>query len=174
MTSNPLIFCHPLLLLLSIFPHIRVFSNTSALCIRWSNYCSFSFSMSSSNEYWRFSLQRLISFVIDYFDFLAVQEIPKSLLQHHNLKSINSLMLSLLYGPTFTSIHDYSKNHGFDGRVIALLFNLVSRFVIVFLPSSKCFLISWLQSLFTVILEPRKIKSATVSIFSSSICQEVK
>ena len=82
-------------------------------------------------------------------------------------------MLSLLYGPTFTSIHDYSKNHGFDGRVIALLFNLVSRFVIVFLPSSKCFLISWLQSLFTVILEPRKIKSATVSTLSPSSCHKV-
>ena len=81
-------------------------------------------------------------------------------------------MFSLLYDPTLTSIHDYSKNHGFDGRVISLLFNMVSRFVIVFLPS-KCLLISWLQSLFTVILEPRKIKSATVSTLSLSSCHKV-
>ena len=168
MASNHLIPYHPFLLLPSIFPSIRVFSNKSALCIRWSYYWSFSFSISYSNEY-----SVLISFGIDWFYFLAVQEIPKSLLQHYSLKSINSLMLSLLYDPTLTSIHDYSKNHGFDGRVISLLFNTISRFVIVFLPSSKCLLISWLQSLFTVILEPRKIKSATVSTLSLSSYHKV-
>ena len=131
-------------------------------------YWSFSFNLSSSNEY-----SGLISFLIDCLDLLAVEGTLESLLQHYSLKSINSLMLSLLYDPTLTSIHDYSKNHGFDGRVISLLFNTISRFVIVFLPSSKCLLISWLQSLFTVILEPRKIKSATVSTFSPSVCCEV-
>ena len=95
------------------------------------------------------------------------------------LESINSLVLSLLCGSTLTSIHDYWKNHSFDyiqtfvGKVISLLFNTLSRFVIVFLPKSKCLLISWLQSLTTVILDPKKIKSVTVSIVSPSIYHEV-
>ena len=102
--SNHLILYHPLLLLPSVFPSIRVFSNESVLPIRWPKYWSFSFSISPSNEY-----SGLISFRIDWFDLLAVQGTLKSLLQHHS-----SLVLSLLYGPTLTSIHDYWKNHSFD------------------------------------------------------------
>ena len=107
MPSNYLILCHPILLLPSIFPSIRVFSNELPLRIRWPKYWSFSFS--PSNEY-----SRLISFRIDWFDLLAVQGTLKSLLQHHSSKSISSSVLSLLYGPTLTSIPDYWKNHSFD------------------------------------------------------------
>ena len=113
MPSNHLILCHPLLLLPSIFPSIRVFSNELALRIRWPKYWrfsfSFSFSISPSNEY-----SGLISFRMDWFDLLAAQGTLKSLLQHHSFKSINSLTLSFLYGPALTSIHDYWKNHSFD------------------------------------------------------------
>ena len=108
MSSSHLILCHPLLLLPSIFPSIRVFSSESALLIRWPKYWSFSFSICPSNEY-----SGLISFRIDWFD-LAVQGTLKSLLQHHTFKSINSLALSFLYSPTLTSIHDYWKNHSLD------------------------------------------------------------
>ena len=107
MPSNHLILCHPLLLLPSVFPSIRVFSNESALCNKWPNYWSFSFSISPFSEY-----SELISFRIDWFDLLAVQGILKSLLQHQ-FKSINSSLLSLLYGPTLTSTHDYWKIHSF-------------------------------------------------------------
>ena len=107
MPSSHLILCHPLLLLPSIFPSIRVFSKESALRIRWPKYWSFSISL--SNEY-----SGLISFRIDWFDLLAVQGTLKSLLQHHSLKSINSSALSCLYSPTLTSISDYWKNHSFD------------------------------------------------------------
>ena len=109
MSSNHLILCFPLLLLPSIFPTIRVLCSESALCIRWPKYWSFSFSISPSNKY-----SGLIFFRIDYFDLLAVQEILKSLLQHPNSKSIYSLVLSLLYGSTLISVHDYCKNHSFD------------------------------------------------------------
>ena len=109
MRSNHLILCHPLLLLPSIFPSIRVFSNESVLCIRWPKYWSFSFSISPSNEY-----SGLISFRVDWLDLLAVQGTLKSLLQYHSSKSINSFMLSFLYSPTLTSIHDHWKNHSFD------------------------------------------------------------
>ena len=109
MPSKHLILCYPLLLLPSIFPSIRVFSNESVLHIRWLKYWSFSFSISTSNEY-----SGLISFRIDWLDLLAVQEILKSLLQHPNSKSIYSLVLSLLYGSTLISVHDYCKNHSFD------------------------------------------------------------
>ena len=104
MPSNHLILCHPLLLLPSVFPSIRIFSSESALRIRWPKYWSFSFSISPSNEY-----SVLISFRIDWFDLLAVQGTCKSLLQHHSSKSINSSALSFLYGPTLTFIHDYWK-----------------------------------------------------------------
>ena len=104
MSSNHHVFCHPLFLLPSIFPSIRVFSNESALHIRWPKYWSFGFSISHTNEY-----SGLISFKIDWFDLLAIQGILKSLLQHHSSKSIHSLVLSLLYGPALTSIHDYWK-----------------------------------------------------------------
>ena len=111
MPSSHLILCHPLLLLPSIFPSTRVFSNESALRIRWPKYWSFSFSISPSNEY-----SGLISFRIDWLDLRAVQGTLKSLLQHHSsqFKSIDSSALSFLYGPTLTSIHDQWKNHSLD------------------------------------------------------------
>ena len=107
MPYNCLILCHPLLLLPSIFPSIRVFSSESVLCIRWPKYWSLSFSISSSNEY-----SGLISFRMDWLDLLAVQVTLKSLLQQ--FKSINSSALSLLHSSTLTSIHDHRKNHGLD------------------------------------------------------------
>jgi len=109
MPSNNLILCRPLLLLPSIFPSIRVFSNESVLCIRWPKYWSFSFSISPSNEY-----SGLIFFRMDWLDLLAVQGTLKSLLQHRSSSNINSSVLSLLYGPILTSIHDYWKKHSFD------------------------------------------------------------
>ena len=145
-----------------------------ALCIRWPKYWSIHFSIGPSNEY-----SRLISFKIDSFDLLAVQGTLKSLFQHHNSKA------SVLWHSAFFIIqlsHPYMATGKtialtiwtFAGKVMSLLFNMLSRFVIAFLPRSKCFLISWLQSQSTVILEPKKIKSVTVSTFSSSICSEVK
>ena len=108
MPSNHLILCHPLLLLPSIYPSIRVFPSKLALCIRWPKYWSFSFSISPSNEY-----SGLISFQIDWLDLLSVQAIQESS-SALQFESISSLALSLLYGPTLTSIHDYWKNHSFD------------------------------------------------------------
>ena len=132
MSSNHLILCQPLLLP-SVFPSIRVFSNELVLCIRWLKYCSFSFSIIPSNEY-----SGLISFRIDWLDLLAVQGTCKSSLAAQ-FESINSLMLSLLYRPTLTSLHDYWKNHTFvymdiswQGNVSA--FYVLSRFLIAFLP----------------------------------------
>ena len=119
MPSNHLILCHSLLLLPSVFPSIRVFSNVLALHTRWPKCWSFSFSISPSNEY-----SGLISFRIDWFDLLAVQETLKSLLQHHNSKASNSLVFSLFYSPTLTSIHDHWKNHSFD----IYIYPLFSRF----------------------------------------------
>jgi len=134
MPSKYLSLCHPLLVLPSIFPSIRVFSirvssNELALPIMWPKNWSFSCSISLSKQYSGF-----ISFRIDWFDLLAVQGTLKSLLQHHRLKASNSLGLSLLNGPTHTSIHDYWKNHSFDymafvGKVMSLLFNTLSGFV---------------------------------------------
>ena len=109
MPSNHLILCHPLLLPPSVFPSFRIFSSESALHITWPKYWSFSFSISPSNEY-----SGLISFRIDWFDLLADQGILKSLLQHPQFESINSLVLSFPYGPTLTSMHDYWKNHSFE------------------------------------------------------------
>ena len=139
MPSSHLILCSPLLLLPSVFPNIRVFSRELALCIRWPNYRSFSFSLRPYNEY-----SGLISFRMDWLDLLAVQGPLKNLLQHQ-FESINSSVLSLLYGPTLTSIHDYWKNHNFDHAdlchsIMSLLFNMLSRFLIGFLPRSKCLL----------------------------------
>ena len=141
MPSNYLILCRPLLLLPSIFPRIRVFSNESALCMRWPKYWSFSFSISPSDEH-----PGLISFRMDWLDLLAVQgtdsqeSSPTS-----QLKSINSLALSFLYSKTLTSIHDYWKTialsrQTFVGKVISLLFGMLSRLVISFLPKSQCLL----------------------------------
>ena len=157
MQSNHLIFCHPLLLLPSIFSNIRVFSNELALPIRWPKYWSFSFNISSSNEH-----PGLISFRMDWLYLLAPQGTLKSLLQHHSSNS------SILYSPILTSIHDSGKitaltRKTFVDKVMSLLFNMLSRLIITFLSRSKCLLISWLQLPSAVILEPRKIKSATVS-----------
>ena len=169
MPSNHLILCHPLLLLPSIFPSIRVFSNESVLHIRWPKYWSFSLSISPSNKY-----SGLISFRIDRFDLLAVQGTFKSLLQHHSSKASN-LWCSAFFMVQIS--HPYMTT----GKTIALtrwtfvskgmspLFNMMSRLVIAFLPRGKCILISWLQSPSAVILEPRKIKSVTVFIVPPSI-----
>jgi len=170
MPSNHLILCRPLLLLPSIFPSIRVFSNESALRIRWPKYWTFSFTVSPSNEH-----PGLISFRMDWLDFPAVQGTLKSLLQHHSSKA------SILWHSAFFTVqpsHPYMTigktivltRWTFVGKVMSLLFNTLSRLVITFLPRSKHLLISWLQSPSAVILEPRKIKSATVS---PSICHEV-
>ena len=172
MPFNHLILCRPILLP-SIFPSIRVFSNESALCIRWLKYWSLSFSIGPSNEY-----SELISFRINWFGLLAVQGTLKSLLQHHSLKA------SILWPSAFFMVqlsHPYMTTGKttaliiwtFVGKVISLLFNTLSRFVIAFLPRSKHLVISWLQSPSAVILEPKKIKSVPVSIFSPSICYEV-
>ena len=173
MPSNHLILCHPLLLLPSIFPSIRVFSNESALCIRWPKYWSFSFSISPSNEH-----SGLISFRIDWLDLLAVQGTLKSLLQHHSSKASiirrSAFFIVQLSHPYMTTgkIKALTRQT-FVGKVMSLLFNMLSRLVITFLPRSKCLLISWLQSPSAVILEPPKIKSVTVSTVSPSICHEV-
>ena len=172
MLSNRLILCHPLLLLPSIFPSIRVFSNESVLCIRWPKW-SFSFSISPSNEY-----SGLISFRMDWFDLLAVQETLKILLPHHSSKA------SVLWHSAFFRVqfsHPYMTTGKtialtrwtFVGKVMSLLFNMLSRLVITFLPRSMRLLISWLQSPSAVILEPKKTKSVTVSTVSLSICHEV-
>ena len=137
MPSNHLILCRPLLPLPSIFPGIRVCSNESALPIRWPKYWCFNFNISPSNEN-----SGLISFRIDCFDLFAIQGTLKSLLQHHSLKASIFLHSNLLYGPTRTSVHDYWKNHGltmwpFVDKVMSLLYNILSRFVIAFLPKRK-------------------------------------
>ena len=150
MPSNHLILCHPLLLP-PVFSSFRVFSNELAFYIRWPKYSRFSFSISPSNEY-----SGLISFRIDWFAPLAVQETLKSLLQHQ-FESISSLVFSLLYGATLPSIHDYWKDNSFVNKVMSLFFNMLLKFVIAFLLRSKCLLISWLQSPSTVILEHKNL-----------------
>ena len=154
MPSNHLILCCPLLLLPSIFPNIRVFSNESALCIRWPKYWSFSFNISPTNEH-----PGLISFRIDWLDLLAVQGTLKRLLQHHSSKAsilrrsaFFTVQLSHPYMTIGKTIALIRKN--FVGKVMSLLFNMVSRLVITFLPRSKHLLISWLQSPSAVVLEP--------------------
>ena len=172
MPSNHLILCCSLLLLPSIFPSLRVFSNELDLHIRWPKYWSFSFSISPSSEY-----SGLISSKVDWFDLLAVQGTLKSLLQHHSSKASLLWHSAFFMVQLFTSVHDYRKNHSLDhmdvvGKVVSL-FNTLSRFVISFLSRSKHLLILQLQSPSAVILEPRKIKSVTVSTFSPAICHEV-
>ena len=173
MPSNHLILCCPLLLLPSIFPSISIFSNESALRIRWPKYWSFSLNISPSNEH-----PELIPFRMDWLDLLAVQGTLKSLLQHHSSKA------SILQGSAFFTVqlsHPYMTTgktialtrRTFVGKVMSPLLNMLSRLVITFLPRSKHLLISWLQSPSAVILEHRKIKSATVSTVSPSICCEV-
>ena len=173
MPSSHLILCCPLLLLPPIPPSIRVFSNESTLRMRWPKYWSFSFSIRPSNEH-----TGLISPRMDWLELLAVQGILKSLLQHHSSKA-SILWLSAFF--TVQLSHPYITTGktialtrwAFVGKVMSLLFNILSRLVITFLPRSKRLLISWLQSPSAVTLEPPKIKSDTVSTVSPSISHEV-
>ena len=171
--SNHLILCHPFLHLHSIFPSNKVFSNESALCIRWPKCWSFSFNISPSNEH-----PGLISFRMDWLDLLAFQRTLKSLLQHHSPKA------SILQCSAFFTVqlsHPYMTTGKtialtrwtFVGKVMSLLLNMLYRLVITFLPKSKCLLLSWLQSPSAVISEPKNIKSDTVSTLSPSISHEV-
>ena len=152
MSSNHLMFCHPLLLQPSIFPSIRVFSNESVLCIRWPKYWSFSYSIGPSNQY-----SGLISFRMDWLNLLVVQGTLKSLLQHHSSKA------SILWHSAFFIVqlsHPYMTTGKiialtrwtFASKVMSLRFSMLSRWIIAFLPRSKCLLISWLQSPSEVIL----------------------
>ena len=173
MPSSHLILCHPLLLLPPIPPSIRVFSNESALHIRWPKYWSFSFSISPSNEH-----PGLISFRMDWLDLLAVQGTLKNLRQHHSSKTsvfwCSALFTVQLSHPYMTTGKTIAlTRRTFVGKVMSLLFNMLSRLAITFLPRSKSLLISWLQSPSAVILEPKKIKSDTVSTVSPSISHEV-
>ena len=167
MPSNHLILCHLLPLLPSIFPSIRVFSNETALHIRWPKYWSFSFNISPSKEH-----PGPISFKMDWLDLFAVQGSLKSLLQHQSSKA-SILQCSAFFIVQLSHSHMTARKTialtrwTFVGKVMSLLFNMLSRLVIAFLPRSKHLLISWLQSPSAVILEPKKIKLATVSL---SIC----
>ena len=165
MPSNHLILCRPLLLLPSIFPSIRVFSNESALHIRWPKYWSFSFNISPSSEN-----PGLISFRMDWLDLHAIQGTLKSLLQHHSSKA------SILRNSAFFTVqlsHPYMTTGKtialtrwtFVGKIMSLLLNMLSRLVITFLPRSKCLLISWLQSPSAVILEPPEINQPLFPLF---------
>ena len=172
MPSNHLTLCRPLLLPPSIFPSIRVFPNESALHIRWPEYWSFSFSISPPNEY-----SGLISFRMAWLDCLAVQGTLKSLLQHHSSKAsihwYSAFFIVQLSHPYMTTGKTIALTRWtFADKVMSLLFNMLSRLVITFLPRSKCLLISWLQSPSAVILEPPKINSVTVSIVSPSVCMK--
>ena len=157
MPSNHLILCRPLLLWPSIFPSIRVFSNESALHIRWPKYWSFIFNISPSNEH-----PGLISFRMDWLDLLAVQGTPKSL-QHHSSKAsvlrCSAFFIVQLSHPYMTTGKTIALTRWtFVDKIMSLLLNMLSRLVITFLPRSKCFLISWLQSPSAVILEPAVIR----------------
>ena len=169
MSSNRLILCRPLLFPPSIFSSIRVFSNELVLHIRWPKYWNFSFNISASNEY-----SGLISFRMDWLDLLAVQGTLKSFLQYHSSKASilqhSAFFIVQLSNPyTTTGKAIALTRQTFVGKVMSLLFNMLSRLIIAFLPRSKCLLISWLRSPSAVILEPPKIKSATVCTLSPSI-----
>ena len=173
MPSNHLILCHPLLLLPLIPSSIRVFSNELILRMRWPKYWSFSFDISPSNEH-----RGLISFRMDWLDLLAAQGTLKSLLQHQRSKAsifqrsaFFTVQLSHLYRTTGKTIALTGRT--FVGKVMSLLFNILSSLVITFLPRSKRLLISWLQSPSAVIWEPKNINSDTVSTVSPSISHEV-
>ena len=168
MPSNHLILCRPLLLP-SVYPSIRGFSSESVLCIRWPKYWSFSFSISPSNEY-----SGLISFRMDWLELLEVQGTLKSLLQHHSSKvsclRCSAFFIVQLSHPYMTTGKTIALTRWtFIDKVLCLLYNMLSRLVIAFLPRSRRLLISWLRSPSAVTLEPKKIKSVTVSILSSSI-----
>ena len=173
MPSSHLILCRPFLLLPPIHPSIRVFSNESTLCMRWPKYWSFSFSIIPSKEH-----PGLISFRMGWLDLLALQGTLKSLLQHHSSKAsilrcsaFFTVQLSHPYMTTGKTIALTRRT--LVGKVMSLLFNMLPRLVIPFLPRSKRLLISLLQSPSAVILEHQKIKSDTVSTVSPSICHEV-
>ena len=157
MPFNRLILCRPLLLLPSIFPSIRVFSDKSVLLIRWPKYWSFRFSISPSNEH-----SGLISFRMDWLDLFAVQGTLKTLLKHHNSKASilqhSAFFMVQLSHPYMTTGKTIAlTTWTFVGKVMSLLFNMLSRLVITFLPRGRSLLISWLQSPCAVILEPKKI-----------------
>ena len=163
MPSNHLILCHSLLLLPSIFPSIRVFSNDSVLCIQWPKYWSFSFSISPSKEY-----SGLVSFRMHWLDLLVVQGTLKSLLQHHSSKESilwhsAFFIVQFLYPYMTTGNSIGLTRQTIVGKVISLLFNMLSRLVIAFLPRSKYLLISWLQSPSAVISEPSPQKEKLMS-----------
>ena len=165
MPSNHLILCRPLVLLLSIFPSIRVFSNESVLHIRWPKYWHFSFSISPANDY-----SGLVSFRMDWLDLIAVQGTLRSLLQHHSSKAsifqCSAFFIVQLSHPYMTTGKTIAlTRQTFVGKVRSLLFNMLSRLVITFLARSKCLLISWLQSPSAVILEPPKVKSISFHCF---------
>ena len=169
MPSSHLILCCPFFLLPSVFPSIRVFSNESVVHIRWPKYWSFTFSTSPSNEH-----PGLISFRMDWLDLLAVQGTLKSLLQHHSSKASvlrhSAFLIVQLSHPYMTTGKTIAlTRQTVFGKVMSLLFNMLSRLVITFLPRSKHLLISWLRSPSAVILKPSKIKSDTVSTVSPSI-----
>ena len=173
MPSNHLILCCPLLPLPPVFPSISVFSNESALRIRWPKYWSFSFSIGPSNEH-----SELISFRMAWLDLLAVQGTLKSLLQHHSSKGsilwYSAFFIVQLSHPYMTTGKTIALTRWtFVSKVMSLLFNMLSRLVITFLSRSKHLLISWLKSPSAVILEPQKIKSVIVSTVSPSISHEV-
>ena len=174
MPSNHLILCHLLLLPPSMFPRIRVFSKESVLRMKWPKYWSFSLNISPSNEN-----PGLISFRMDCLDLLAVQGTLKSLLQYHSSRAsilwCSAFFIVKLSYPYMTTGKTIAlTRRTFVGKVMSLLFNMLSRSVITpFLPRSKCILITWLQSQSAVILEPSKLKSVTVSTVSPSICHEV-
>ena len=173
MPSSHLIICCPLLLLASIPPSIRVFSNESTLRMRWPKYWSLSLSISPSNEH-----PGLISFRTDWLDLLAVQGTLKRLLQHHSSKAsvlrLSAFFTVQLWHPYMTTEKTIAlTRRTLVGKVMSLLLNILSRLVITFLPKSKRLLISWLQSPSAVILEPPKIKSDTVSTVSPSTSHEV-
>ena len=170
---QPSHLCPPLLLPPSVFPSVRVFSSESVLHIRWPKYWSFTFNISPSNEH-----PGLISFRMDWLHFLAVQGTLKSLLQHHSSKAsilqCSAFFMFQLSHPHMTTGKTIAlTRQTFAGKIMSLLFNMLSMLVITFLPRSKHLLISWLQSPSAVILEPREIKSATVSTVSPLICYEV-
>ena len=172
MTSIHIILCHPLLLSPSIFASIRVFSNESALRIRWPKYWTFSFNMILPMN------SGLISFMMDWLDLLAVQGTLKGLLQHHSSKTsvlwCSAFFVVQLSHPYMTTGKTIPLTRWtFVGKVMSLLLNMLSRLVVTVLPRSKRLLISWLQSPSAVILEPQNIKSDTVSTVSPSVCHEV-
>ena len=173
MPSSHLILCHPLLLWPPIPPSITVFSNESTLCMRWPKSWSFSFSISPFNEH-----PGLISFRMDCLDLLVAQGTLESLLQYHSSKAsifqCSAFFTVQLSHPYMTTGETIALTRWtLVYKVMALLFNMLSILVIIFLPRSKCYLISWLQSPSSVILEPPKIKSDNVSTVSPSISQEV-